>query len=123
MCHCAPEELYFLPESSEGLISTPLHNQTLWLPSADEEGYHLGMVLVLLVPEAIQSVFSCQWTTEKDLPNPTYQVIRPWLKFHLNIRKQFFTARMVEHWNREPVEPAFTEMFKRQLVMVWGNLL
>lgn len=57
---CTPEELYFLPKFSEGLVSIPLHSQTLWLPSADEEGYGLGMVLVLLVLKAIQSNFSCE---------------------------------------------------------------
>jgi len=36
-------------------------------------------------------------------------------KFHLNMRKNFFTLRMTEHWNRLPrevVESPFLEILK-----------
>jgi len=39
-------------------------------------------------------------------------------KFHLNTRKNFFTLRMMEHWNRLPreiVESPSLEIFKTRL--------
>lgn len=39
-------------------------------------------------------------------------------KFHLNMRKKFFTLRLMEHWNRlsiEVVESLFLEVFKTSL--------
>ena len=47
-------------------------------------------------------------------------------KFHLNIRKIFFTVRMVEHWNRLPgevEESPSSQILKTRLDMVLGNLL
>ncbi|KFV82179.1 hypothetical protein N308_03443, partial [Struthio camelus australis] len=39
-------------------------------------------------------------------------------KFHLNMRKSFYTVRVTEHWNRLPrevVEPPSLEIFKTRL--------
>ncbi|KFV74836.1 hypothetical protein N308_06981, partial [Struthio camelus australis] len=47
-------------------------------------------------------------------------------KFHSNIRKSFFTVRVVEHWNRLPKEVAQSlslEIFETQLDSVLGSLL
>ncbi|KFV84834.1 hypothetical protein N308_11165, partial [Struthio camelus australis] len=47
-------------------------------------------------------------------------------KLRLNVRKNFFTVRVVEHWHklpREAVEPPSLEIFKTQLAMALGNLL
>ncbi|KFV84740.1 hypothetical protein N308_02805, partial [Struthio camelus australis] len=47
-------------------------------------------------------------------------------KFQFNIRKHFFTVRVVEHWNRlsrEIVESLSLEMFKTQMDMVLGQLV
>ncbi|KFV80513.1 hypothetical protein N308_01192, partial [Struthio camelus australis] len=47
-------------------------------------------------------------------------------KFHLNMRRNFFTVRMKEHWNRLPrqaVESPSLEIFKSHLDMVLGNML
>ncbi|KAK4810930.1 hypothetical protein QYF61_013338 [Mycteria americana] len=47
-------------------------------------------------------------------------------RFHLNIRKQFFTVRVTKHWNRLPrevVEFPSLEIFKSHLEMVLGNQL
>ena len=52
-------------------------------------------------------------------------------KFHLNMRKNFFTLRVTEHWNRLPsgfVESPSLEILKTCLDMVlcsllWVNLL
>jgi len=47
-------------------------------------------------------------------------------KFHLNTRKNFFTLRVTEHWNRllrEAVESPSLEIFKTHLDAVLCNLL
>ncbi|KFV83809.1 hypothetical protein N308_01751, partial [Struthio camelus australis] len=47
-------------------------------------------------------------------------------KVHLNLRKNFFTVRMTEHWNRLPrevVESPLLEIFKTRLDVILGNML
>ncbi|KFV82995.1 hypothetical protein N308_15239, partial [Struthio camelus australis] len=47
-------------------------------------------------------------------------------KFHLNMRKNFFTVRVTEHWNRLPrevVEFPSLEIFKTCLDAILGNML
>jgi len=47
-------------------------------------------------------------------------------KFHLKMRKNFFTLRVTEHWNRLPrevVESASLEIFKTRLDKVPCSLL
>jgi len=47
-------------------------------------------------------------------------------KFHLNMRKNFFTLRVTGHWNRLPrwvVESPFLEIFKTHLDKVQCSLL
>ncbi|KFV82948.1 hypothetical protein N308_15143, partial [Struthio camelus australis] len=47
-------------------------------------------------------------------------------KFHLNLRKNFFTVRVTEHWNRLPrevVESPLLEIFKSRLDVILGNML
>ncbi|KFQ16453.1 hypothetical protein N330_07344, partial [Leptosomus discolor] len=47
-------------------------------------------------------------------------------KFHLNVRKTFFTLRVGEHWNRLPreaVESPTLEIFKTCLDMILCDLL
>ncbi|KFV77756.1 hypothetical protein N308_06267, partial [Struthio camelus australis] len=47
-------------------------------------------------------------------------------KFQLNLRKNFFTVRVTEHWNRLPrevVESPLLEMFKTCLDVILGNVL
>ncbi|GAB0208737.1 hypothetical protein GRJ2_003339400 [Grus japonensis] len=47
-------------------------------------------------------------------------------KFHLNMRKNFFTLRVTEHWTRLPrelVESPSLEIFKTHLDMILCNLL
>ncbi|KGL94331.1 hypothetical protein N301_01184, partial [Charadrius vociferus] len=47
-------------------------------------------------------------------------------RFTLNIRRKFFTLRVVRHWNRLPrevVEAPSLEVFKARLDMALGNLV
>ncbi|GAB0184727.1 hypothetical protein GRJ2_000938000 [Grus japonensis] len=47
-------------------------------------------------------------------------------KFHLNMRKNFFTLRVMEHWNRLPrevVESPSLEIFQTRLDAILCNLL
>ncbi|GAB0180861.1 hypothetical protein GRJ2_000551400 [Grus japonensis] len=47
-------------------------------------------------------------------------------RFHLNMRKNFFTLRVTEHWNRLPreaVESPSLEIFKIHLDAILCNLL
>ncbi|GAB0176354.1 hypothetical protein GRJ2_000100600 [Grus japonensis] len=47
-------------------------------------------------------------------------------KFHLNMRKKFFTLRVTKHWNRLPREVAESpslEIFKTRLDTILCNLL
>jgi len=46
-------------------------------------------------------------------------------KFHVNVKKNFFTLRMTEHWNRLPREVVGSpslEVFKTRLDKVLCNL-
>ncbi|KGL90183.1 hypothetical protein N301_00128, partial [Charadrius vociferus] len=47
-------------------------------------------------------------------------------RFRLNIRKKFFTLRVVRHWNRLPrkaVAARSLEVFKARLDVALGNLV
>ncbi|KGL92049.1 hypothetical protein N301_08604, partial [Charadrius vociferus] len=47
-------------------------------------------------------------------------------RFRLEIRKKFFTLRVVRHWNRlarEAVEAPSLEVFKARLDVALGNLV
>ncbi|KGL92601.1 hypothetical protein N301_07811, partial [Charadrius vociferus] len=47
-------------------------------------------------------------------------------RFRLNIRKKFFTLRVVRHWNRLPrevIDAQSLEVFKARLDVALGNLV
>ncbi|KFV54986.1 hypothetical protein N341_11694, partial [Tyto alba] len=47
-------------------------------------------------------------------------------RFRLNIRKRFFTIRVVKHWNklpREVIDAPSLEGFKARLDGAWNNLV
>ncbi|KFV83704.1 hypothetical protein N308_06041, partial [Struthio camelus australis] len=47
-------------------------------------------------------------------------------KFHLNLRTNFLTVRVTEHWRRLPreaVESPLLEIFKTRLDVILGNVL
>ncbi|KFV78521.1 hypothetical protein N308_05956, partial [Struthio camelus australis] len=47
-------------------------------------------------------------------------------QFHLNMRSNFFTVRVTEHWNRLPREAEESpslEIFKTRLDAILGNVL
>jgi len=56
------------------------------------------------------------------------EMVLKWKKgmFRLDIRKKFFTMRMVRHWNRlsrEAVDAPFLEAFKARLDGALSNLV
>ncbi|KFV78567.1 hypothetical protein N308_02074, partial [Struthio camelus australis] len=44
-------------------------------------------------------------------------------KFHLNIRRNLFTVKVVKHWSRLPREAPSLEVLKSQLDMTLSELL
>ncbi|KFW02730.1 hypothetical protein N326_00827, partial [Eurypyga helias] len=47
-------------------------------------------------------------------------------RFRLDIRKKFFTERVVRHWNRLPretVDAPSLDVFKTRLDEAWSNLV
>ncbi|KFV89112.1 hypothetical protein N327_03086, partial [Fulmarus glacialis] len=49
-----------------------------------------------------------------------------WERFHLDIRKKFFTVRTINHWNnlsRDMAESPSLYVFKTQLERILGNLI
>ncbi|KGL96497.1 hypothetical protein N301_11877, partial [Charadrius vociferus] len=47
-------------------------------------------------------------------------------RFRLNIRRKFYTLRVIRHWNRLPrevVEAPSLEVFKARLDVALGNLV
>ena len=56
----------------------------------------------------------------------TLTVLKFLNKYRLDIKKKFFTMRVVRRWNRLPrkaVDAPSLEVFKASLDMAWGNLL